>query len=541
MKVENGVFAEAHRLEERGEAFALAFIIESTGSVPRQNGRMIIRIDGTTLGTVGGGPLEVQVIQEAKEALAEGLSRTVDRRLTPSGESAAGMECGGTVAVRIDVTAAPPRLLLIGGGHVNLAVAGVAAPLGFAVEVVETRRDFCQPDRFPMARKFHYDEDLLMALEKVKIDENTYILIATSDDDMRALDAVIGSRPAYLGMLGSKRKVAVAVAGLRKRGVSEGDISSIRAPVGLDIGAQTPQEIAVSVMAEILKVKSGRTGLPLQGMAKDLVVIRGAGDLATGIGWRLKRCGFQVIMVDLPEPTVIRRTVSFAAALLQGTVVVEGIEAHRAADIADVYQILEGGGVPVLADPRAESLATFKPAVVVDAILAKRNLGTTRQMAPIVVAVGPGFTAGEEGDCHAVVETDRGHELGRVLLQGTAHPNTGTPGLIGGKSAERVLRAPLAGIFSEVVSLGDLVETGDVVARVTPEDGSSPGDIFAPFDGKVRGLLSSGQSVKKGFKVGDVDPRGAEVDETLISDKSRAVAGGVLEAILLLRNRAAAQ
>jgi xanthine dehydrogenase accessory factor len=541
MKVENGVYAEAHRLEEKGEAFALAFIIESTGSVPRQSGRMIVRIDGTTLGTVGGGPLEVQVIQEAREALAEGRSRTVDRRLTPSGESAAGMECGGAVAVRIDVTAAPPRMLLIGGGHVNLAVARAAATLGFAVEVVETRRDFCSPERFPMARRFYLDEDLIAALNQVEIDDNTYILIATSDDDIRALNAIIGSQPAYLGMLGSKRKVAVAVAGLRERGISEGDISSLRAPVGLDIGAQTPQEIAVSIMAEILKLKSGRTGLPLQGMTKDLVVIRGAGDLATGIAWRLKRCGFRVIMLDLPEPTVIRRTVAFAAALLQDSIVVEGIEARRAVDIPEAYQILENGAVPVLADPRGESLATFKPAVVVDAILAKRNLGTIRQMAPIVVAVGPGFTAGEEGDCHAVVETDRGHELGRVILDGAAHPNTGTPGLIGGKSAERVLRAPLAGIFSEVVSLGDVVKKGDVVARVYPEDDSSPGDILAPFDGKVRGLLSSGQSVKKGFKVGDVDPRGEEVDETLISDKARAVAGGVLEAILLLRSRAAAQ
>jgi xanthine dehydrogenase accessory factor len=238
MKVENGVYAEAHRLEEKGEAFALAFIIESTGSVPRQSGRMIVRIDGTTLGTVGGGPLEVQVIQEAREALAEGRSRTVDRRLTPSGESAAGMECGGAVAVRIDVTAAPPRMLLIGGGHVNLAVARAAATLGFAVEVVETRRDFCSPERFPMARRFYLDEDLIAALNQVEIDDNTYILIATSDDDIRALNAIIGSQPAYLGMLGSKRKVAVAVAGLRERGISEGDISSLRAPVGLDIGAR---------------------------------------------------------------------------------------------------------------------------------------------------------------------------------------------------------------------------------------------------------------------------------------------------------------
>lgn len=538
MNDNSGVFAEAHKLESRGEAFALAFIIESRGSTPRESGRMLIRNDGTTAGTVGGGPMEAQVIIEAKEALAEGCSRTVSRTLTPEGKDAAGMECGGAMAVRIDITPAASRLLLIGGGHVNLAIARAAAPLGFSVEVAESRTEFCSSERFPMARNLHHRENLIDAVESVKIDENTYIVIATHDDDIRALGSVANSGAAYIGMLGSKRKVAVAVATLRKKGISEDIIGALRAPVGLDIGAQTPEEIAVSVMAEILKVRSGYSGLPLQGMSKDLVAVRGGGDLATGVAWRLKRSGFKVVILEVPEPTVIRRTVAFASAISEGSISVEGIQAVYASDLFELYEILEAGDVPVLADPDCLSLKTLKPAVLVDAILAKKNLGTNRNMAASVIALGPGFNAGPDGDCHALIETARGHELGRVILEGPAAANTGTPGTIAGKSGERVLRAPAAGVFQGVAELGDLVKEGQLVAKVAGSD-STAAEITAPFDGKLRGLLSDGITVTKGFKVGDVDPRGVEVDEKLISDKARAVAGGVLEAILLLRSRAA--
>jgi xanthine dehydrogenase accessory factor len=540
---ERGVFAEAHRLESLGHAFALAFIIESRGSTPRDSGRMLIRLDGSTVGTVGGGPLEAQVIAEALEALKEGTSRTVRRSLTPEGADAAGMECGGTMAVRIDVSKAPPRLLLVGGGHVNLAVARAAAPMGFSVEVAESRPEFCGGLRFPMARAFHLRDDLIEAVTAAGVDGRTYVVIATHDDDIRVLGAVAGSGAAYIGMLGSKRKVAVAMASLRKRGVGEDVIAGIRAPVGLDIGAKTPAEIAVSIMAEILKVRSGRGGLPLQGMSKDMIVVRGAGDLATGVAWRLRRCGFQVVMLEIPQPTVIRRSVAFATALREGRITVEGIQAVKADDLTGVYEALENGQVPVLADPGASSLKTLKPAVVVDAILAKKNLGTTLEMAPAVIALGPGFTAGK--DCHAVVETARGHMLGRVITEGSAMKNTGTPGIIEGRGAERVLRSPADGVFYSSASLGDLVKAGDVVAGVhmekTPDETGPEGksDIKAPFDGKLRGLLRDGIHVTKGFKVGDVDPRGEEVDENLISDKARSVAGGVLEAVLMLRAAAA--
>ena len=534
MNTQTSLFAEASRLEEKGEAFAIAFIIDAVGSVPRNSARMLIRLDGSSMGTIGGGPMEALVLQEAAEALSAGESRTVRRRLTPSGEAAAGMECGGTMEVRIDVTAAAPRLLLVGGGHVNLAIARCAAPLGFSVEVAESRRDFCNAERFPMARKLWWDDDLLNALEEACPDSNTWTVIATHNDDMRALLLLAKKQCAYLGMLGSKRKVAVAVKKLIDSGADQQAIDQLRAPIGLDIGAQTPEEIAISVCAEILKVQNGRGGLPLQGMSKDLVVIRGGGDLASGTAWRLRRCGFKIVILESAQPTVIRRSVSFAAAIREKDVDVEGIRARMAANVTELYAILEEGDIPVLVDPEAASLKTLKPAVLVDAIMAKKNLGTRRNMAPSVVALGPGFTAGEGGDCHAVIETARGHALGSVILSGTAAANTGTPGLVGGKGAERVLRAPSKGLFRAAASIGSLVETGDLVAAVEGAEEST--EIRAPFAGKIRGLLNDGLQVSKGFKVGDIDPRGAEVDENRISDKARAVAGAVLEAILLLRN-----
>ena len=536
MSTQTSLFAEAHRLEEKGEAFAIAFITEASGSVPRNSGRMLIRIDGSSVGTVGGGPMEAQVLEEAAEALREGRSRTVRRRLTPDGEGSAGMECGGTMEVRIDVTAAPPRLLLIGGGHVNLAIARTAAPLGFAVEVVESRPQFIGSERFPMARRFYRQDNLPDAIEESCPGENTWAVIATHDDDIRAVSALISRGCAYVGMLGSKRKVAVAVETLRKQKVPETAIAALRAPVGLDIGAQTPEEIAISVLGEILKIRSGCSGLPLQGMSKDLVVVRGGGDLATGTAWRLRRSGFQVLVLEVPEPTVIRRTVAFAEALPLGEVTVEGIRARKAESLEDCYAILESGDIPVLADAEGSSLKTLKPAVLVDAILAKRNLGTTRDIAPIVIALGPGFTAGE--DCDAVVETARGHSLGRVILKGPALPNTGTPGTIAGKSAERVLRAPAEGRFEALRNLGDLVEEDELIATIVTGTDRTDGEIHAPFSGKLRGLLRNGIQVSRGFKVGDVDPRGTEVDESLISDKARAVAGGVMEALFHLRSEA---
>ena len=255
------------------------------------------------------------------------------------------------------------------------------------------------------------------------------------------------------------------------------------------------------------------------------VVIRGGGDLATGTALRLYRARMRVAVCEVAEPTSIRRTVCFSEAVRLGETTVEGVIARRAA-AAEIPALLERGIVPVLVDPEAACIRTLKPDAVVDAILAKRNLGTSMDMAPAVVAAGPGFTAGV--DCHAVVETMRGHYLGRVIYSGSALPNTNIPGLIGGYAGERVLRAPADGIFQGAKQIGDQVKSGDIAGFVAGQP------MVCTIDGVLRGLLADGVPVTKGMKSGDVDPRCEPDHCTCASDKALAVGGGVLEALLHL-------
>lgn len=259
--------------------------------------------------------------------------------------------------------------------------------------------------------------------------------------------------------------------------------------------------------------------------ARPRALVKGAGDLATGVALRLWRAGFAVVMTEIPQPTVVRRTVAFAAAVFEGRTTVEGVEALHTLPAA-VEGVLARGAVPVVVDPDAHILRTLRPLLLVDAIVAKRNLGTTLGDAPVVVALGPGFVAGR--DAHAVVETRRGHDLGRVLREGTTAANTGVPGEIGGYTSERVLRAPSAGRFRGVMEIGTSVSAGDVVGHV----GEEP--VRSRIDGVLRGLLHSGLEVPVGFKLGDVDPRGDPTRCRFVSDKALAVGGGVLEAACAL-------
>ncbi|MDO4178426.1 MAG: selenium-dependent molybdenum cofactor biosynthesis protein YqeB [Phascolarctobacterium sp.] len=255
-----------------------------------------------------------------------------------------------------------------------------------------------------------------------------------------------------------------------------------------------------------------------------LVVIRGAGDLASGIALRLVRSGIKVVMTDLEKPLAIRRSVAFCEANRLGEITIEDKTAKHANDSAEALNFLSEGFIPVLADPEAKCIDEIKPLVVVDAILAKRNLGTKITDAPIVIGVGPGFSAGK--DCHAVVETMRGHTLGRVIYDGPALPNTNIPGLIGGFAGERVLRAPATGVFKTALEIGAIVKQGDVTGYVEDKP------MLATLDGALRGLIADGTFVKEGLKCGDVDPRGDASYCKLASDKSLAIGGGVLEAIL---------
>lgn len=257
-----------------------------------------------------------------------------------------------------------------------------------------------------------------------------------------------------------------------------------------------------------------------------LALIRGAGDLATGIALRLWRSGIRVVLTDLERPTAIRRTVAFSEAIVHGETTVEDVTARLAANADEARALLAQGIVPVLADPGCACREALAPDALVDAILAKRNLGTRITDAPVVVGVGPGFTAGE--DCHAVVETMRGHTLGRVIYSGSALPNTNIPGLIGGFAGERVLRAPCDGIFTAVHRIGDTVEEGETIGFVEGQP------MKCTISGVLRGVLDDGVPVKKGMKSGDVDPRCKPEYCTTISDKALAVGGGVVEAVLYL-------
>ena len=236
-----------------------------------------------------------------------------------------------------------------------------------------------------------------------------------------------------------------------------------------------------------------------------LILIRGAGDLASGVALRLHRSGLKVVMTDLERPTAIRRTVCFSQAILFGKAKVEDVTAVRAETMDDVRRILAAGNIPVLADPAADCRHGLRPDV-------------------LVIALGPGFSAGE--DCHAVIETMRGHTLGRVIRSGPAIPNTNIPGLIGGFAGERVLRAPDDGVFHQLHEIGDLVEAGETVGEVNGKP------MACTISGVLRGILADGTPVFKGMKSGDVDPRAQVENCYTASDKAIAIGGGVLQAIL---------
>ena len=263
---------------------------------------------------------------------------------------------------------------------------------------------------------------------------------------------------------------------------------------------------------------------------KDLIVVRGGGDLATGTIYKLKKCGFPVLILEVAQPSAIRRNVAFCEAVYQGTQTVEDMTCHLASSLDQARAFLAEGKLTVLVDPEGASVSGLQPLAVVDAILAKKNLGTSRNLAPITVALGPGCTAGVDVD--AVVETKRGHNLGRVLWEGSAAPNTGIPGLIGGYGKERVIHCPTAGILRNVKKITDTVTRGEVIALVETEDGTVP--VEASLDGILRGLIRDGYPVCEGFKIADIDPRIDEYQNCFtISDKARCIAGGVLEAVLL--------
>ncbi|KAF1370743.1 selenium-dependent molybdenum cofactor biosynthesis protein YqeB [Yokenella regensburgei] len=527
------IFSEAAKLEEQNRPFALAQIVDSRGSTPRHSAQMLIREDGTIVGTIGGGMVERKVIDEALDALRCKEPRLFHGRMARNGSDAVGSDCGGAMSVYISVHGLRPRLVLIGAGHVNRAIAQGAALLGFEISVADIYLESLNPQHFPPSAQLIHAESFSEAVDKLAITPDNFVLIATNNKDREALDKLIAQPAAWLGLLASRRKVQVFLRQMRESGVDEALIQRLHAPVGYNIGAETPNEIAISVLAEILQIKNQAPGGLMMAATHpsqhQRVVIRGAGDIATGVALRLYHAGFKVIMLEVDKPTVIRRSVAFAQAIFQEEMQVEGVTARKVNSAEEAIRVVESGVIPILIDPLCESLHLLKPGCVVDAILAKENMGTHCGLAPITIALGPGFCAGK--DCNAVIETNRGHWLGQVIYQGSAQENTGIPGNIQGHTSRRVIRAPMAGIMCARVQLGDIVNEGDVIASIGETE------ILAPLSGMVRGLLSDGLVVNSGFKIGDIDPRGEGADYTSVSDKARAIGGGVLEALMMLMHK----
>ena len=259
----------------------------------------------------------------------------------------------------------------------------------------------------------------------------------------------------------------------------------------------------------------------------DMIILRGGGDIATGIAHRLYQSGFHVVISEIEKPTAIRRRVSFCEAIYSGEIEVEGVKAVLSTK-GEVLENLKLGLLPVVIDENCSLAYDLKPLAVIDSILAKKNLGTKKEMAPITVGVGPGFSAG--GDVDLVVETNRGHHLGKVIDKGKAMDNTGIPGTIQGYTAERVVRASAEGQVKNIKKIGDIVKVDDILCT------TGGVEVRANIDGVIRGLIKDGLEVEKGMKIGDIDPRAIVEYTYTISDKARAVGGGVLEAIMRLRS-----
>lgn len=286
-----------------------------------------------------------------------------------------------------------------------------------------------------------------------------------------------------------------------------------------------------------------------------LVIVRGGGDIATGTIWALRRAGFPVLILESDRPSAIRRTVALSEAVYEGSVSVEDLTVNLAENLDQAEYYLFQDQIALMVDPEGRAirdivdieekysewdtgLTTLEGGgrhlfliAVVDAILAKRNLGTTKDMAPFVIALGPGFTAGE--DCDVVIETMRGHNLARPVTEGSALPNTGTPGLIAGHAADRVIHSPAEGVVAAKAKIGDLVEAGQMICEIESLDGSENAAVHAPFTGLLRGMIRDGFRVPKGFKIADIDPRESEKENCFtISDKARAIGGAVVQELV---------
>ncbi len=523
------LFEDLSDLVDRGEPAALLTVVDTEGSAPREVGTRMVVTDDAEYGTIGGGTVEGLAIDEARAVLTgEAESGVRSYELRPGGNT--GMVCDGSMEVFIDLVRGQPRLYIAGCGHISQALASLATELDYAVTVIDDREAYADPGLFPddvTVVHGEYGEQL----RDLPMTRETAVLVATrsSTFDGQAIAAALDGGAGYVGFVASDTKAERVFDGLAEDGYSRADLADVRAPVGLDLGSDSPGDIALSILAELTQTRNDATGEPASTLdLSSLVVVKGGGDLGSGVVYRLHQAGYPVLVTEVAHPTVVRRTVAFATAMYEDEVTVEGVTARAVADPDEAVAVLHEGDVPVIADPEGTIVAELEAAVLVDATLAKgkRDTGTRRDDANTVIGLGPGFEVGSDVD--AVVETDRGHELGRVYYEGTASAYDGEPGERGGYTHERVLRAPTDGEWTPDVDIGTMVDAGTLVGHVDSEL------VEAEIAGLVRGLVHGGITVEAGAKLGDVDPRGASVDPDTISDKALSIGGGVLEAVLRL-------
>lgn len=486
------LFDLASEKEQQAIGCAMLTLVEKRGRTPRRSARLLLFSDGSCRGTLGGGEEEALLIRRAGERIRNGRS----------GYESLSVRGKGEVKVFVDVINPEKKAVLFSAGHVAKALYEVLHFLRYEVTVVDSRTDLNSPDRFSFARRLSDTSELM-------VDSATALVFFDPEKAEELLDSLGEVTPFYVGVMSS-----------RSRSFSD---SRMTFPAGLDLGAESPEEIALSIASELEAARNRRSARPLSKDRSRLVVVRGAGDLASGVILRLHHAGFKVVALEVGKPSVIRRTVSFAEAVYEGRSKVEDLEAELASSLEQVPNILDEGRVPILVDPEGRAIEILKPVCVVDAIIAKKNLGTRISMAPFVIALGPGFEAGV--DCNVVVETKRGHDLGRLIWKGQAEANTGVPGSIMGFSSERVIHSPSAGLVRNMHGIGDLVDAGEILGYV----GDTP--FVTTISGMVRGLIREGSVVPSGFKIADVDPRGEKASYLTVSDKARSISGAVLEAL----------
>ncbi|WP_340097713.1 selenium-dependent molybdenum cofactor biosynthesis protein YqeB [Salinibaculum salinum] len=536
------VFGELTDLIDQGEPAAMLTVVGKEGSAPRDVGtRMLVTAD-EEYGTIGGGTVEGLAIEAARAVLAGDAGPGVRTYELEKGGNT-GMVCGGQVDVFVDRIGGRSRLLIGGGGHIGAELAALAVELGESVTVVDDREEYADADRFPGGVEVLHD-DYGDALRDLPMGPETAVVSATRSNtfDQDVIAAALDGGAGYVGAVASDTKAEHITDSLVEDGYSRRELADVRTPVGLELGGGSPSDIALAILAERSADRHGTSGERASQLAlDDLAVVRGGGDLGSGVAYRLHQAGYPVVVTDVAEPTVVRRAVAFGTAMYEGEITVEGAVGRRANGIDEAVEILADGDIPVIADPEATIAEELGAAVLVDAIMAKgkRDTGTRRDDAETVVGLGPGFEAMADADrgkvidgdaipVDAVVETDRGHQLGRVFYEGTASDYDGIPGEREGFTTERVLRAPADGTWETAVDIGETVSADGVVGYID----SSP--VETQIGGLVRGLIHDDLTVSEGTKLGDVDPRGEAVDYEKISDKALCLGGGVLEAVLRL-------